>query len=251
MGRQPRAGRGRRVGHLVAGAVLPLVLAAPRAAAQSVAAQTVAGRAVDRVSRIAVRDVAVEVLGERDSVVSLSRTNNAGEFYVDVPSPGTFHLRFLIDSLETFDSAPIAVRAGEFVQHLFVIDIRHVFFEFQVEKQVQMAPGARPPRYPDELRRLNIEGEVVAQFVVDTTGLALPETFKPIRFNDPAFIQAVRSALPGFRFFPAEIGGHKVKQLVQQPFTFGLSGGPGQPAPDPFGWAPRRGAVDPLARPWP
>jgi protein TonB len=36
------------------------------------------------------------------------------------------------------------------------------------------------------------------------------------------FEQAVRSALPNMRFLPAEIGGRKVKQLVQQPFVFAL-----------------------------
>ena len=31
--------------------------------------------------------------------------------------------------------------------------------------------------------------------------------------------------LPNMRFYPAEVGGKKVKQLVQQPFTFSLSKG--------------------------
>ena len=33
---------------------------------------------------------------------------------------------------------------------------------------------------------------------------------------------AVRSALPNMRFYPAEVGGKKVKQLVQQSFQFRL-----------------------------
>jgi periplasmic protein TonB len=46
------------------------------------------------------------------------------------------------------------------------------YFEFQVEKQVQTASGSPQPRYPDMLKSANIEGEVLAQFVVDTTGRA-------------------------------------------------------------------------------
>ena len=46
------------------------------------------------------------------------------------------------------------------------------YFEFQVEKQVAADPGHRQPRYPDMLRSANVEGEVLAQFVVDTTGRA-------------------------------------------------------------------------------
>jgi len=37
------------------------------------------------------------------------------------------------------------------------------------------------------------------------------------------FTNSVNSALNGMRFYPAEIGGRKVKQLVQQPFNFTLT----------------------------
>src|SRR4051794_28702365 len=52
------------------------------------------------------------------------------------------------------------------------------YFEFQVEKQVAATPGNSAPRYPDMLRSANVEGEVLAQFVVDTTGRAEMNTFK-------------------------------------------------------------------------
>jgi protein TonB len=37
------------------------------------------------------------------------------------------------------------------------------------------------------------------------------------------FVQSVKNALPQMKFIPAEVGGRKVKQLVQQPFTFSIS----------------------------
>ena len=52
------------------------------------------------------------------------------------------------------------------------------YFEFQVEKQVQTAAGSPQPRYPDMLKSANIEGEALAQFVVDTTGRYESGTFK-------------------------------------------------------------------------
>jgi protein TonB len=97
------------------------------------------------------------------------------------------------------------------------------YFEFQVEKQVQTASGSPPPRYPDMLRSANIEGEVLAQFIVDTTGRFEQGSFKVIKSSHDLFTAAVKNALPNMRFYPAEIGGRKVKQLVQQPFTFGLA----------------------------
>src|SRR6478672_7027418 len=97
------------------------------------------------------------------------------------------------------------------------------YFEFQVEKQVTTAPGSPQPRYPDMLKSANVEGEVLAQFVVDTTGHAEMNTFKVLKSSHELFTQSVRNVLPNMRFYPAEIGGRKVKQMVQQPFTFALT----------------------------
>jgi len=104
------------------------------------------------------------------------------------------------------------------------VNTEQTFFEFQVEKTVQVIAGMTPPHYPDALRSANIEGEVVASFVVDTTGRADMSTFKIIKSTHDQFTTAVRNALVNYRYYPAEIGGRKVKQLVQQPFLFSLTG---------------------------
>jgi len=97
------------------------------------------------------------------------------------------------------------------------------YFDFQVEKPVVMAPGAQGPQYPDMLRTAGIEGTVLAQFVVDTTGRAEMNTFKVLKSDNDLFSNAVKNALQRMRFLPAEVGGRKVKQLVQQPFQFSLN----------------------------
>jgi protein TonB len=97
------------------------------------------------------------------------------------------------------------------------------FFDFQVEKPVVAAPGSQGPNYPDMLRSNGIEGQVLAQFVVDTTGRADMATFKALKSDNDQFTNAVKTALQKMRFLPAEIGGKKVKQLVQQPFVFSLN----------------------------
>ena len=99
------------------------------------------------------------------------------------------------------------------------------YFEFQVEKQVQQIPGTGNLRYPDMLRSANVEGEVLAQFVVDADGRYEAGTFKVLKSTHELFTQAVKNALPNMRFYPAEVGGKKVKQLVQQPCTFSLTKG--------------------------
>ncbi len=97
------------------------------------------------------------------------------------------------------------------------------YFEFQVEKKAALATRSAAPRYPDALRERHVEGEVLAQFVVDATGRPEVGTFKVLRSSDELFASAVRSALTGMRFNPAEVGGRAVKQVVQMPFVFSLS----------------------------
>ena len=97
------------------------------------------------------------------------------------------------------------------------------FFEFQVEKPVTALPGSASPRYPDILRQAGVEGEVLAQFVVDTTGRAEMNSFKVLKTSHDLFGNAVKNALSGMRFIPAEVGGRKVRQLVQQPFSFAIA----------------------------
>ena len=54
-------------------------------------------------------------------------------------------------------------------------------------------PGQPAPRYPDMLRSANVEGEVLAQFVVDTTGRADMSTFKVLKSTHDLFTNAVKA----------------------------------------------------------
>ena len=103
-----------------------------------------------------------------------------------------------------------------------IVDPNQTYFEFQVEKPVAQIPGTGSPRYPDALRSSGVEGEVQAQFVVNEDGKAETSTFKVLKATNDLFASAVRSALPNMRFYAAEVGGKKVKQLVQQSFQFKL-----------------------------
>lgn len=94
--------------------------------------------------------------------------------------------------------------------------------ELEVEKPVMPAPNSAAPAYPDMLRQAGVEGEALVSFVVDTTGRVEAGSFKVIRATHDLFAAAVRNALPRMRFIPAEVGSNKVRQLVQQPFSFAL-----------------------------
>ena len=100
----------------------------------------------------------------------------------------------------------------------------NVYFEFQVEKPAARAASSGAPKYPEILRQAGVEGEALVSFVVDEAGLADPASFKVIRSTHELFSTAVREALPAMRFTPAEIGGKKVRQVVQAPFSFAIAG---------------------------
>jgi protein TonB len=95
------------------------------------------------------------------------------------------------------------------------------YMEFQVEKQVEKI-GGEAPEYPTMLKESGVEGQVLAQFVVNESGRYEGGTLKILSSSNPAFTAAVKDALPRMRFSAAQIGGKKVQQLVQMPFQFHL-----------------------------
>jgi protein TonB len=94
-----------------------------------------------------------------------------------------------------------------------------VYFDFQVAQQASKHSSVLP-EYPKALKRAHISGTVMAQFVVDTTGRADPSTIVVLRSTHPLFALAVRDAIVKGTFNPATIAGHRVRQLVQEPFGF-------------------------------
>jgi len=99
---------------------------------------------------------------------------------------------------------------------------------------VAAIPGAGMPRYPVVPRLNGASAELIFRFVVDSSGLIMPQSVREIwRTGVPRqrgklgeyydrFRQAVLDAMPGMRFTPAEFGGCKVARVVQQPFAFAL-----------------------------
>ena len=98
----------------------------------------------------------------------------------------------------------------------------HVYLELQVDKTVRIK-SAVPPRYPGAMRAARQEGEVLVQYVVDERGQPRMETFMVITSPHPDFSQAVRRTVTTMTFYPAELAGQRVRQLVQQPFRFSLN----------------------------
>jgi protein TonB len=64
---------------------------------------------------------------------------------------------------------------------------------------------------------------VLVQFVVDTLGRVDSTTFHVLKSTHDLFTLAVEDVVFRYKFRPAELGGRRVKQVVQMPFGFRTS----------------------------
>ncbi|MFN8581722.1 MAG: energy transducer TonB [Gemmatimonadaceae bacterium] len=95
-----------------------------------------------------------------------------------------------------------------------------IMTEIQVDSVAARYDDSAAPPYPPALLRRHIEGSVMVQYVVDTTGRADTASFRVLTTTHKEFAQSVRTTLPMMRFHSAIMGGRRVKQLVQQAFSF-------------------------------
>lgn len=120
-------------------------------------------------------------------------------------------------------SAPAGPAAARSAPHAAApVADRGAYLDFKVTKQARAYPGNPNPRYPDSLQRAKVEGRLVVQFVIDTTGHAEMSTFKVMQSDNDLFTEAVKAVLPVSRFYPAEVGGRHVKELVTEPYVFAM-----------------------------
>jgi TonB family protein len=102
-----------------------------------------------------------------------------------------------------------------------------VYSMLDVEETAARTAGSAAPVYPSDLMKAGTEGGVFIRFVVDSSGRADAASIEVIRSTHPSFTQSVRQAVPLMMFAPATVGGHHVRQLVEQNFEFKLT----RPAP--------------------
>ena len=222
-----------------------IALLALMSVSSSAACQLVIGRVLDKGSGAPLRQLEVALVPDTTAVsVSFARatTDSSGAFYLDAPKSGTYRVAFMLPEATMLSQAFTV--AGADVQREFVLDVHRdttPYLEFQVEKPVRMLPDQPHPGYPESMRSSGIQGEVLAQFVVDTLGRAEMSTLKILRSTHVEFANAVRLALPHIEFAPAEVGHRKVRQVVRQPFDFCFRSSPRAARPDTANswWVPK------------
>lgn len=90
---------------------------------------------------------------------------------------------------------------------------------------VEEAPAllSPPPAYPEMLRRAGVEGRVLLQAIVDTSGRLEPGSVKILKSPSPGFDLPTKRWALAARFRPARRQGRAVRVLVNLPFEFSMS----------------------------
>ena len=102
--------------------------------------------------------------------------------------------------------------------------IGHLIFRVaELEHPAERDPFSAAPAYPPELQQSRVEGDVAAEWIVDTLGRADTASFRVVSATHPGFARAVRAALPLMHFRPAETYGRRVQQMVRQQFSFRIA----------------------------
>ena len=136
-----------------------------------------------------------------------------------IPEPGTM----LVPSAEDAFRQKGGIRLGDGPTNAVPnVSDGQPLTERYVDRAVVALPSSSP-RYPSLLQNAGVEGDVRAQFVVDTLGRVEQGSVRILESTHDSFAQAVRDALLRARFVAAEAGGRKVRQLVEQPFSFKLT----------------------------
>lgn len=84
------------------------------------------------------------------------------------------------------------------------------------------------PVYPELLRQAGVQGRVLLEAVVDTTGRVRAASISVVSATHPGFVAPARQALLATLFRPARVGGRAVSMLVRVPFDFTIRGGTGR-----------------------
>ena len=98
-----------------------------------------------------------------------------------------------------------------------------VFMESVVEERPEVLSGPQP-QYPDLLRQAGIQGRVIVQAIIDTSGRAEPPSVKVIQSPNPGFDQPAKTYVLRALFRPARVHGRAVRVLVNLPIDFKITG---------------------------
>ncbi len=99
------------------------------------------------------------------------------------------------------------------------VDFTQTFLEAAVDERPERLSGPYP-RYPEMLRQAGIEGIVLLEFVIDTTGHVEAGTLKVLQSTNRAFEGPAKDVISRSLYRPGRVRGQAVRVLVSQQIGF-------------------------------
>jgi hypothetical protein len=224
-------------------------------AARTSAQPTMAGIARDANLGKPLQCLHVVMMDSAGRAVTHTVTDSAGEFTLEARSAGAYRVEFIVPGWEHLSGQLDTLTDADFRQREYPLAFTRMVgrdsvlglmarlnaFEDTPERQAREAaakqreiesgwvsahvvPQHASLRYPNRLRERGVGGYVLAQFVVDSTGRARPETWQLIHATHADFEAARRSSLADQRWTPARSGEKPVCELVRDYTRFYLDG---------------------------
>lgn len=128
----------------------------------------------------------------------------------------------LSDRFDPRDFSGIGVEGGVFtgvVGGTGPVDLSQTFSEAVVDERPERLSGP-VPRYPEMLRQAGIEGVVLLEFVIDTSGRVEEESINVLQSTNRAFEGPARDVVRRSLYRPGRVRGQAVRVLVQQQIGF-------------------------------
>ena len=220
----------------------------------ALSAQTEAGVARDAKTGAPLECLHVALIDSTNRAIAHAVTDANGQFQLEAPHPGTFRVRFELFGWEPLGGPLDTLGDGGFKQRRYPLDFQNLmmpkglplrsildtaesvhkqhdleekeaykrFYRELREKEDSAAWRSREitavgtrVHYPEGLRRQGVQGSVVEQVIIDSTGHARTDTWQTLRSAHQDFEKAVRSGREDWQWRPARLAGRPVCELTR------------------------------------
>lgn len=188
----------------------------------------------------------VALIDTTGAPVAHTVTDSAGQFQLEAPRPGVYRVQFQIYRWEPLVGPLDTLVEGSFKQRSYPLSFVNMLVQDSVWENPSYGLASRENRekyrnlhtfmrrfesdstwrsrspirtelgirYPEQQRRHDKAGSVLARFIVDTTGRARPGSWQSLVVTHPDFEKAVKNSMPKARWTPATLAGRPVCELV-------------------------------------
>jgi TonB family protein len=200
----------------------------------------------------------MKLLDSTDKAIAHTVTDSAGRFFLEAPRAGAYRVQFRIHQWEPLAGPLDTLSDAEFKQRIYPLTFANIVgfdsssadgalteaerrrrnalaYEQQRAADAQSGWSSRKPiptqsgvQYPTERRRMGTAGNVLARFIVDSTGNTRPSSWEVISASHDEFAFAMQRALRAWRWEPARNAGRPVCELTLDYTTFDMSRGFGR-----------------------